>query len=87
MDPSFSYSIIFRVFSFLYLTLQTTATLKSLVGSNLTRTKILSMLGTGYFLKTAKINSQRERPMCPIVAKISFSETEKNPNRKNKLPQ
>ena len=45
------------------------------------------MLGTGYFLKTAKINSQREKPMCPIVAKISFSETEKNPNRKNKLPQ
>ena len=45
------------------------------------------MLGTGYFLRTAKINSQREKPMCPIVAKISFSETEKNPNRKNKLPQ
>ena len=46
------------------------------------------MLGTGYFLKIAKINSQREKPMCPIVVKISFSETEKKiPNRKNKLPQ
>ena len=30
----------------------------------LTRTKILSMLGTGYFLK---INSQQEKPRCPSV--------------------
>ena len=30
----------------------------------LTRKKILSMLGTGYFLK---INSQQEKPMCPSV--------------------
>ena len=30
----------------------------------LTRTKILSMLGTWYFLK---INSQQEKPMCPSV--------------------
>ena len=37
------------------------------------------MLGAGFFLKIAKINSQRGKPMCPIVAKISFSETEKNP--------
>ena len=27
--------------------------------------KILSMLGTGYFLKIAKINSQQEKPICP----------------------
>ena len=46
----------------------------------LTRTKILSMLVAGNFLKIAKINSQRGKPMCPIVAKISFSETEKIPN-------
>ena len=31
------------------------------------------MLGTGYFLKIAKINSQQEKPICP--------------NRKNKFPQ
>ena len=29
------------------------------------KTKILSMLGTGYFLKIAKINSQQEKPSCP----------------------
>ena len=28
------------------------------------KTKILSMLGTGYFLKIAKINSQQEKPIC-----------------------
>ena len=27
--------------------------------------KILSMLGTGYFLKIAKINYQQEKPICP----------------------
>ena len=26
---------------------------------------VLSMLGTGYILKIAKVNSQREKPMCP----------------------
>ena len=31
------------------------------------------MLGAGYFLKIAKINSQQENPICP--------------NRKNYLPQ
>ena len=30
----------------------------------LTKTKILSMLGTGYFLKIAKINSQQEKAVC-----------------------
>ena len=39
---------------------------------------ILSMLGTGYVLKIAKINSQREN-QCVLVTKISFGETEKNP--------
>ena len=29
------------------------------------KTKILSMLGTGYFLKIAKINSQQEMPISP----------------------
>ena len=37
------------------------------------KTKILSMLGTGYFLKIAKINSQQEKPISP--------------NRKNQFPQ
>ena len=29
------------------------------------KTKILSMLGTGYFLKTGKINFQQEKSICP----------------------
>ena len=29
------------------------------------KTKILSMLGMGYFLKIAKINFQQEKPICP----------------------
>ena len=29
------------------------------------KTKIFSMLGTGYFLKIAKINFQQGRPICP----------------------
>ena len=29
------------------------------------KTKILSMLGTGYYLKIAKINSQLGKPICP----------------------
>ena len=29
------------------------------------KTKILSMLGTGYSMKIAKINSQQEKPICP----------------------
>ena len=29
------------------------------------KTKILAMLGTWYFLKIAKINSQQEKPICP----------------------
>ena len=31
----------------------------------LAKTKILPMLGTGYFLKISKINSQQEKPICP----------------------
>ena len=44
------------------------------------------MLGTRHFLKSAKINSQQEKPICPI-AKISSRRTQKSPIRKNKLPQ
>ena len=29
------------------------------------KTKTLSMLGTGYFLKIAKMNSRQEKPICP----------------------
>ena len=39
----------------------------------LTTMKILSMLGTGYFLEIAKINFQQEKPICP--------------HRKNQFPQ
>ena len=37
---------------------------KKLYRATLTRTKILSMLGAGYFLK---ISSQQEKQMCPSV--------------------
>ena len=45
------------------------------------------MLGTGYFLKIAKINSQQEKPICPnIIAKISSRKTQKIAKiRKNEL--
>ena len=41
------------------------------------KTKILSMLGTGYFLKIAKNNSQKEKPICPN-RKNQFSQNTKN---------
>ena len=31
---------------------------------------MLSMLGTGYVLKIAKINSQQEKPICPKSQKL-----------------
>ena len=34
------------------------------------KTKILSMLGMGYFLKIAKINFQQEKPICPNGKKL-----------------
>ena len=37
------------------------------------------MLGTGYFLKIAKINSQQEIPICPN-RKICSRETQKIAN-------
>ena len=37
------------------------------------KTKILLMLGTGYFMKIAKIKSRQEKPICP--------------NRKNQFPK
>ena len=37
------------------------------------------MLGTGYFLKKAKINSQQEKQLCPNH-KISSSKTQKIAN-------
>ena len=42
----------------------------------LTNTKILSMLGTGYFLKITNINSQQEKPV--LITKISSRKTQKN---------
>ena len=45
------------------------------------------MLGTGYFLKIAKINSQQEKLICPnIIAKIISRKAQKIAKiRKNKL--
>ena len=42
-----------------------------------TKTKILSMLGTGYFLKITKINSQQEKPNYLSFAKISSRKTQR----------
>ena len=41
--------------------------------------KILSMLGSGHFLKIAKVDSQQEKPICP--------KRKNSANRKNILPQ
>ena len=51
------------------------------------KTKILSMLGTGFFLKIAKINSQQEKPVCPNRKNQFPQNTKKSPILKNKLPQ
>ena len=45
------------------------------------------MLGTGYFLKIAKINSQQEKPICPDRKKLDPAKHKKSPIHKNKLPQ
>ena len=57
----------------------------------LTKMQILSTLGTGYFLKIAKINSQEEKPICPYH-KNSFPQNTKDHqstkinSRKNFVP-
>ena len=38
------------------------------------------MLGTGYFLKIAKINSQQEKPICPNRKKLVPAKDKKNAN-------
>ena len=45
------------------------------------------MLGTGYFLKIAKVNSQQNKTICPNGKNYFPQNTKKSPNRKNKLPQ
>ena len=60
----------------------------------LIKTKIISMLGTsrsfslgtGYFLKIEKINSQKKNQSV-LIAKISSRKHKKSPIRKIKLPQ
>ena len=42
------------------------------------------MLGTGFFLKIAKINSQQEKPVCPNCIKISSRKTQKITTRQKK---
>ena len=50
--------------------------------------KILSMLGTGYFLKISKITViSSGKNQSVLIAKISSCKTPKSPIRKNKLPQ
>ena len=44
------------------------------------------MLGTGYFLKMAKIVRRKKNPSV-LIAKISSRKAQKSPIRKNKLPQ
>ena len=45
------------------------------------------MLGTGYFLKIATVNSQLEKPICPNRKNLFPQNTKKSPIRKNKLLQ
>ena len=52
--------------------------------SNKNENTVLSMLGTGYFLKIAKINSQQEKQSI-LIAKNSPSKTEKNRQTANIL--
>ena len=47
---------------------------------------MLGVLGIGYFLIIAKINSQQEKPTV-LIAKVSLRKAKKSPIRKNKLPQ
>ena len=48
----------------------------------LIKTKILLILGTAYFLKIAKINSQQEKPIC----QISSRKTQKIANPQKQTP-
>ena len=50
------------------------------------KTKILSMLGTVYFLTIAKINSQREKPICPN-GKNYFPQNKKHANPQKYTPK
>ena len=45
------------------------------------------MLGTGYFLKITKINSQQEKPIRSSRKKLVPAKQKKLPMGKNKLPQ
>ena len=52
-----------------------------------TKTEMLSMLGSGHFLKIAKINSQQEKPICPNRKNSSHKTQKIQPIRKNILLQ
>ena len=41
------------------------------------------MLGTGYFLNIAKINSHLEKPICPNSQKLKSRQSVKINSRKN----
>ena len=51
------------------------------------KTKILSMQGTGYFLKITIFDYQREKTICPNHKNLVPRKHKKSPIRKNKLPQ
>ena len=44
------------------------------------------MLGTGYFLKIATVNSQLEKPICPNRKNFSFRKTQKVANPQKETP-
>ena len=48
--------------------------------------KMLSILGTGYFLKITKTYSQQEKQICPNCTIISFRKHKKSPIHKNFMP-
>ena len=47
---------------------------------------MLSLLVTGYFLKIAKINSQREKPTCPRRKKLVSTKQKKNSSPQKQTP-
>ena len=47
----------------------------------------MSVLGTGYFMKIAKINPSKKKKKSFFIAKISSRKTQKLAKAKSKLPQ
>ena len=58
-----------------------------LVAGHSIKMKILSVLGTGYFVKITRINFQQEKPLCPNRKNWFPQNTKKMPICKIKLAQ